>query len=147
MSHHWTALLDKLDAAFRHFVAAASQIDPAERERAGMCGTWSAREVVAHVAGWDEEGHGRIRALLAGPAVGVPYDFDATNARFVAARAEMSWDETLAELHTNHAQLTAALAEVSADALTAEPRFVEWVEALTNHFCEHAAEFASPASP
>jgi hypothetical protein len=146
MSHHWMALLEELDAAFRHFITAAAQIDPAERERAGMSGIWSAREVVAHVAGWEEEGRSRIRALLAGPVVGVRYDFDATNARFVAARAEMSWDETLAELHTNHAQLTAALAEVSADALTAEPRFVEWVEALTNHYCEHAAEFASPAS-
>jgi hypothetical protein len=69
-------------------------------------GTWSIREIVAHMSGWHREmgpALGRI-ARGAKPLLdGVSYDeVEAWNARFVAAKQAWPLDEVLLELDRSH---------------------------------------------
>ncbi|MDQ3225642.1 MAG: 3'-5' exonuclease [Chloroflexota bacterium] len=106
------------------------------RERPGACGTWSARELVAHCAGWEWEGARRLRLIAADPALpDAVYDVDRFNAASVAARARQDWSRTLEELVKASATLAKAAAAMPEDARTQE-----WLLGRATDFEEHFAE-------
>jgi hypothetical protein len=69
-------------------------------------GTWSVREIVAHMASWHREMGPALQRLARGEkpiADGVSYeDVDTWNARFVAAKKDWPLEEILLELDRSH---------------------------------------------
>jgi hypothetical protein len=84
---------------------------PADAMSRPWLGTWGVRDIVAHMSGWHREMVPALERLGRGEK---PYpdgaydDFDAWNARFVAARAGASTEQILAELDSTHQDFLAA---------------------------------------
>lgn len=75
---------------------------PAERRlEPGLLGEWSLKDVLVHIAGWQESMASLIGTLLAGESLG-EFEIDATNATTVAEHADETWDEVPAGMR--HAQ-------------------------------------------
>lgn len=142
----WDEGRERLASACADFVAAASALDPAARERAGACGTWSAKDVVSHSTGWEREAVARLAAIRREPDTpDLTYDVDAFNAAAVASRRGLSWEAALAELREAHADLVALLAMVTPDEAARDRRFPEWVESRAADFAEHTAQLRAAA--
>ncbi len=106
-------------------------------------GTWSAKDIVAHIAGWQREMVPVLERLARGERPireGVSYeDVDAWNARFVAARARASVADLLLELDRSHEAMLRAASAVPAERLL--PGKTAWRIVDLNsahHYKEHA---------
>ena len=108
-------------------------------------GTWSVRDIVAHITGWHREMVPALERIARGerpvPA-GVSYeDVDGWNAKFAAAKRDMAVADVLQEFDESHEAFMHAAAQVPDD------RFVEGKTAWkivdgnsAHHYHEHAEQ-------
>lgn len=117
----WTALISAIDNA------------PADRrDETGVCGIWSLRQVVAHVAFWDAFEAER----LSKPKEIDEVDWQALNDRNIAETWSTPFDRLRQDLDSSHAAMLEGLSRNPA----ADP---QWVYGLTvEHYREHADEIA-----
>jgi hypothetical protein len=134
---NWNDLRERFAIASADFLALASQVNADRALEPGVCGVWSAKETVAHMAAWDWEGERLFRELHNGDAAPHRYDIDAFNAAAVEERAGQSWDETLDELRRANMTFAASLANVSPADQEAQPAYARWLTAVTGHYIEH----------
>ncbi len=108
-------LVTGLDAAFAELKATVAGLGDAARGTV-MQGTWTVKDILAHIAGWHGEMTPALQRLARGEKAipdGTDYsDFDAWNARFVAARRGMTPAQVEAELNESFAAFRAALLAV-----------------------------------
>ncbi len=140
MPETWNKLREQFALASADFLGLMGQLDDAQAAEPGVCGAWSVREIVAHLAAWDWEAERRFREFHAGNAADRTYDEDAFNATAVEERGGQSWDETLDELRRANMTYGASLANVSAGDREADPRYAAWLSAGVAHYTEHAAQ-------
>ncbi|HEV3350120.1 MAG TPA: ClbS/DfsB family four-helix bundle protein [Methylomirabilota bacterium] len=128
-------------AAFKRAIAGLDE----ERMREAWLGTWSVREIVAHISGWHRElGPALLRMSRGERPIpeGVSYDdVDAWNARFADGRKAASTALILKELDASHAAFLEAAAAVP------EERYVPGKTAhkivdlnSRHHYQEHRAQ-------
>ena len=108
-------------------------------------GTWSIREILAHLSGWHREMGPALERLARGekPIVeGVSYDdVDAWNARFVAAAKDRPLAEILLELDRSHEYFMHAAAAVPAERVRPGSTAHRMIEACTaGHYREHGEQ-------
>ena len=122
-------------------------------EEPGVAGTWSIKDIVAHLAAWRRRTVGRIEAVANGrpePAPSWPaelHEDDEINAWFHARDRAKSVRDVLAESRDVFQQLVSAVAKLPDDALSDPARF-PWMEgaplsgaAFFGHFHdEHEAD-------
>ncbi len=107
---------------------------------AAICGEWTAKDLMGHVAVWDAVAIEKIREIHEG----VPWqrvDTDERNAREAEARADQPLDAQRAEMQMTHQRLLAALA--AAEHLPADTieRIGEAIaEDTWEHYAVHTAE-------
>jgi hypothetical protein len=108
-------------------------------------GTWSVKDIVAHMAGWHGEMGPALERLARGErpiAEGVSYDdFDGWNARFTAARRGTPVAEVLLELDRTHAAFLEAAAAVPAERF--QPGKTAWKifdGSAGHHYREHGGQ-------
>lgn len=110
-----TALLSGAETEFTAFKRAIAGLSEAQMREVWL-GTWSARDVVAHISGWHRELGPALARMRRGErpiAEGVSYeDVDAWNARFADARKAASTADILEELDASHAAFMQAAAGV-----------------------------------
>ena len=140
MTEDWLTLREKLAAAFTRFLETCEQLDPRLHEQETVDGQWSLRDIVAHFTVWDHEATERFWRFLAGPTEDITYNNDEFNARAVAARQHLSYNQAIKELNSAHKGLEEASAAVQPEDLAADGRFVEWLGALSDHYEEHTAQ-------
>ena len=79
-------------------------------------GTWGVREILVHISGWHREMIPALARVARGEATPYPAgtydDFDAWNARFVAAKAGVKATDVLAELQASHRDFLSAAGSV-----------------------------------
>jgi len=139
MEKNWTALQEQFAAAFQGFIDTCTQLDPALREQKTLDGQWSPKDVVAHMIGWEREATERFWHFLAGPTENLTYNNDAFNSQSVASRQHLTWDQALSELKAARQSFQKPIAAITADDLTRESRFFEWLESITKHYSDHIA--------
>lgn len=115
------ALLRATRAAERDLFAA---LEPELREAPDTIGTWSAKDVLAHLAAWRSVEARRLEAAAAGsappaddPAPSDPED--ASNATIHAERAGWTWEQVATEAEASVESLIAAIGRSTHDALCA----------------------------
>jgi len=126
---------------------AVAGLRPEDAERTAI-GDWSIKDIVAHIAAWDEESCRRLELIAAGrEAEIVDYsdaEVDDWNAQAVAQRRSASWSDTLAELSAARDRLQRALFALPDEHLSAgNARFPvdEWLPTWTcQHDAYHSAE-------
>ena len=110
-----TTLLSEAEAEFILFKRAIAGLDEAKMREVWL-GTWSARDIVAHISGWHREMSPVLERLARGERPvpeGVSYDdVDAWNARFADAKKSAATADILTELEASHAEFMRAAAAV-----------------------------------
>ena len=108
-------------------------------------GTWSAKNIVAHLSGWQREMAPALERIARGEkpfAAAVSYDdVDGWNARFVAARRETPAADLLLELDETHQHLMNAASAVPDERF--QPGRTAWKlvdQTSAEHYREHAEQ-------
>jgi hypothetical protein len=123
--------------------------------------SWKLKELLAHLAGWDEAAITSIQAFIAGEAPATPAGagINAYNAQSVASRAALSLEQVRQECQQRREQLKALILQMEPEKLSA-PQVLPWkgtgtvaqiVEIYAEHELEHAEElgriFEAPEQP
>jgi hypothetical protein len=118
-------LIDGLNAARATEREILDAIDPDDRDRAGIDGGWSAKDIQAHLGAWRRRQVDRMAASREGreePALAAT-ETDEVNAIFHAERARWSWDQVVADADATTADLIAEIVAAS-PALLEDPQVV-----------------------
>ena len=94
-------LLAALAAARDELLTAAALVPPEERASRPVCGEWTLKDVLGHMADWEWLGVDGLRQMAAGRAPQVEYveDLDAWNQAHVEARCHQPWEAVWADFH------------------------------------------------
>jgi hypothetical protein len=108
-------------------------------------GTWSAKDIVAHLIGWQREMTAPLERIARGEKPfpeGASYDdVDGWNARFVAARRSTSAADLLLELDESHQHLMNVASSVPDDRFQRGRTAWKLVDQTSaEHYREHAAQ-------
>jgi hypothetical protein len=74
-------LLQDMQAARLAFRSLLDRIPLGRWEQLGVEGTWSLKDIIGHLATWDEESMNRVRKILSGGAISSDPDFNERKAR------------------------------------------------------------------
>jgi hypothetical protein len=91
-------LLKEWSAALEAFLQTASQIPPARREEGGVCGVWSPKALLSHLAGWEGLTVEMLETLNREGPFRLDDDVDVENERFVRERADKAYEQIMDEL-------------------------------------------------
>jgi uridine phosphorylase len=116
---------------------------PADRhDEAGACGFWSARQTLAHLAGWLAEAERRYSDFDAGVAGSMRYQVDACNAAVVARMDALSWEAMIAAVQAALDRLAAHGYAVAPERAAADPRYGNWADVLARDCRDHTRDLA-----
>src|SRR5207237_6506168 len=94
-------LLKRLDQAWAEFRESYAGLSDADLMRPGVTGTWSVRDIIAHVTWWEEEALTHLPLVLAGgrpPRYSVTHGgIDAFNAKMTEQRKPWSLAQVLTQ--------------------------------------------------
>lgn len=141
-------LLAGLAAAREELLAAVALIPPMERELGLVCGGWTLKDVLGHVADWEWVGVEGLRQMAIGqpPQVEHVQDIDAWNRAHAEARRDQPWEDVWADLHAARQALLEILEGMSQADLAQSFPFpwgpegtaYQWVSVYLAHDREHA---------
>jgi hypothetical protein len=144
------ALSAALDAARQELLAAAALVPPEDRMSRCVCGEWTLKDVVGHLADWEWVGVEGLRDMAAGrtPQCEQVADIESWNQAHVEARRDQLWEEIWADLQGAREGLAGVLDEMSEEALARSHRFpwgpqgtaYLWVRVFISHDREHAKD-------
>jgi hypothetical protein len=113
-------LIDGLLRARREVLDAASLLSPPQQDQVFL-GIWSLKDLLAHLAGWDDTNRRAVGDILAGrkPAFWEHYDKDwaSYNALLVAEYRRDDWSEMLEVVRESHSRLIDYLESLPAEDL------------------------------
>ena len=133
----WLKLCDDLEFSQNKFVVVFGEINFPLREKKGTLGKWSAKDLLAHITGWELEVIKMFNLFLTDQDVDDEYDINSFNEESVLIREKFSWEEIMKELKSAQVNLNKFLSSLSEKNLNFEPRFSEWVSILINHYNHH----------
>lgn len=129
--------LIKLTQTQTKFVDVANQLSQAQQTKVGVCGSWSPKDVVAHLVGWDAS----LKQLIVDIENFVPpYDVHQFNEQSVAVRQALSWQDVLTELQTNFAELQTAVPTVTQE-MKIYGRVKDWLSGRIADYELHTGQF------
>jgi hypothetical protein len=98
-------------ASFQVTLRAAGNVPPIDRETPGVCGEWSLKDLLGHLAFWDADLADELEAKRNGaplPTLTEP-DWQTINVEQAALRADWSWEQVMTEVQRNHERLVPLL--------------------------------------
>jgi DinB superfamily len=136
-------LRERVTAAWAGLEASYAGLSDAALLEPGASGTWSVRDVLAHVTTWEEEALRHLPVILVGgrpPRYSVTYGgIDAFNARATAAKRGLSLARVREQAARTHRRLMDYLERVPEAALRRESRFRRRLRLDTyGHYAIHA---------
>ena len=137
-------LLNEAAREYKAFHEALQGLNESQMSEVWL-GTWSVRDIVAHIAGWHAEMGPALERLARGERPvpdSVSYaDVDAWNARFTAARRTTPVADVLLELDKTHEYFLRAAAAVPSERF--QPGKTAWKivdQNTAHHYREHAEQ-------
>jgi hypothetical protein len=137
-----------LDAAREELLAAADLVPHEVRASRRVCGVWRLKDLLGHVADWEQVGVEGLRSMARGRALEIQPvpDIDAWNADHFEVRRHQPWEEVWADLERIRAAFLRALASAREAQLCRRYAFpwgpegtaYQWVVAFLDHDREHA---------
>ncbi|MGD1996287.1 MAG: type II toxin-antitoxin system HicB family antitoxin [Anaerolineae bacterium] len=141
-------LLAALDAAREELLTAAALVPPRHRASHAVCGEWTLRDVVGHVADWEWVAVEGLRHRIEGRPLRVERvtDIEAWNWEHVEARRDQRWGDVSDDLRAAREALLEIMEKVSQVDLTRSFTFpwgpsgtlYQWVRIFVAHDREHA---------
>ena len=140
-----------LKATRKEFLSLVDMIPEAERTTRPVCGVWTMKDLVGHLADWEKVGVDGLRQLVAGQTPEfdeVIPDFDTWNNAHAAARRDQLWDDVWADFEQTRETLLALVDQMQERDW--ERPFTApwdspingyfWVNVWTGHDHEHAID-------
>jgi hypothetical protein len=94
-------IVDRIETTWRAWLAALERVDRARRTEPGVCGHWSVKDLMAHIALWESEIPEHIQRWELGfPTADL--DIDALNAEIVAENHARSYALVRMDMHRAH---------------------------------------------
>jgi hypothetical protein len=136
-------LLKRVDEAWKALQASYAGLSDSEMMEPGVTGTWSIKDIIAHVTTWEQESLTHLPRTLAGeqpPRYSVTYGgIDAFNRQTTEQKRHLSLSEVLRQRDDTHRRLIVFLQEVPEDQFTRETRFRRRLRLDTyGHYPKHA---------
>ena len=126
-----------VDAAWRDFRRAVEQLPPHLLETPGVCGDWSVRDLLGHIASWES----RAAAALLTGVPDPPDDIDEFNRTEAARKAPLAIRNVVAELESTHRALLSALTDAPEYLFEPGTPLRDSLDADTLlHYIEHTAQ-------
>jgi tetratricopeptide (TPR) repeat protein len=116
-------LIKLLEQTWAEEEAFVAQLTAPERERVGKVDDWSAKDLIAHLAGWKLRMADRLAALGRGEATAQAEEIDAENALIWSEYCDRSWEEVVQASSLGHLRLIDGLNAMSVDDLHDADRF------------------------
>jgi len=113
------------------------KIKTEDRRKGGVCGFWSPKQVIDHLTGWMREALENFEKILAGETVDLEYDDDTFNARAVADRVQLNWDESLADLDDAKSKMVQFIMRLSPEDLSKSVVYANWMEGMAEDYQLH----------
>jgi hypothetical protein len=104
-------VVERIDAAWRSWLKALDRVDPTRREDDGVCGYWSVKDLVAHLALWDRVVTEHVQRWQLG-LVRYPYEVDVMNQANYLATHDRDYDLLRIGMHAVHELARQAVAAV-----------------------------------
>ena len=136
----WLTLCENLYTVEKEFIQVIESLNAKIRDKKIANGSWSAKEILAHIVGWEAEVVKQFKAFLTNPDTNDNYDIDLFNKSAVESRKHLSWDQIVTELKTAQSELSGFLANLTQKEIDEEKQFVEWVNVLINHYVHHTKQ-------
>jgi hypothetical protein len=136
-------LLRQLDKAWIAFRESYAGLPEARLLEPGVTGTWSVRDILAHVTTWEEEALKNLPLILKG---GKPVTYsvkyggiDAFNAQMTEQKSHLSLSDVLRQLDETHRRLIDFIQRAPEDQFLTETRFRHRLRLDTySHYPKHA---------
>jgi hypothetical protein len=145
-----SVLLAALNAARHELLACAALVPASERASRMVCGAWTLKDVLGHIADWEQIGVQGLRDMVAGKAPQVEFidDIDAWNQVHAGLRRDQPWEEVWADLHAVRSALLETLNGTIQTTLDSSFRFpwgaqgtaYQWLTVFAGHDQEHAQD-------
>ena len=144
----YNELLAQTESSWSRWTHALDRVPVTALATPGVCGIWSVKDLIGHIAVWDDVATQKIGRLAGGPGPSADEDLDTFNGRESAQRAGRSIDDQLAEMRRNHERLLGALEAASRASDDDLARVREWIAADTwEHYDEHTAQVNASFPP
>lgn len=127
-----TTIRMAVDDSWAGFMEVLNSVPEDKLEEAGACGDWSIKDLMAHMAYWDDRDADVVEALSAGADV-EPIDWQEVNTQEAALRAHWTLEDSRRAMHAAHERALTALARHP------ELETSIWNESI-EHYNEHAAD-------
>lgn len=139
------AMTAKMESGWADFNASYAGLADDDMLIPGVCGDWSVRDLIAHIAWWEEEAILHLPVVLASetpPRYSVTYGgIDAFNAMKTAEKQKLSLDEVRQEAEDTHRRLIDYLNGVPPEELAGNTRFTHRLRLDTyGHYPIHTAD-------
>ncbi len=136
-------LLQRLDGAWKAFKESYEGLSDSQMTEPGVTGSWSVKDIIAHVTAWEEESLRLLPVILAGgktPRYSALYGgIDAFNTQTVENTKNLTLAEVLRQRDDTHRRLVGFLQGVAEDHFIRETRFRRRLRLDTyRHYPEHA---------
>ena len=139
-------LISRLNKGRKALNSALESIDP----NTGITPEWTVKEVLAHIAGWDDVSAEALRILIAeeNPQVTVPQGIDAFNREMAAAWADKKYTQAYEDFSTSREEFIKTIEALPEDMVNAKFT-LPWggigtleliVDILSEHELEHAED-------
>ncbi len=140
-------LLSEAETEFAGLKKALAGLSEAQMREVWF-GTWSVRDIVAHISGWHRELGPALERLSRGQKPipeGVSYDdVDAWNAKFASAKRDARTADLLSELDASHSDFLLAAAKVPEERMVSGKTAYKLLDLNSrHHYQTHAQEIAA----
>ena len=132
-------VLRRIETSWANFMSTMAGLPEERLAEAGVTGDWSVKDLMGHVAVWDEYVVHAARRLLAGQP-GWDVAWEAINQREAAARADDSVAQQRAEMEQAHARMLAFVAALNPSELRTDGVERRIAVDTYEHYDEHAAD-------
>ena len=142
----WLKLCENLSSIEEEFIQVIDSFNTKVRVQKIAEGSWSTKDVLAHIVGWEDEVLKQFQAFLVNPNVDDTYDIDSFNESSVSSRKNKTWNEIIEELKSTQEELSSFISTLSQKDIDAEDRFSEWVGVLIDHYKHHTRQLNNLAT-
>lgn len=130
-------LVSQMNAHYRAFLLACKELSQVQALNEGVCGEWSAKAVVDHLTGWQEESLSILKDILKPGITDFDIDIDAFNRAAVKEKENFTWDESLKDFQTSFELFVKNLEEILISQVQVNEGLKSWLKAMSYEYQFH----------
>lgn len=133
----WTERLEELRHLQDKFLKQIRSVDDKTAVQEDVFGSWSLKQLVDHLTGWEWEIVRQYESFRNGGAPVVDHDIGTFNERSVLERADLSWIETVQEYSRAKSTFQETAAALRPSLVLEQEDILEWVDVQIDHYKHH----------